>query len=89
MNDEDWDTLAERLYPDKGLREGAEKSCRLIVATERFIEAEKEYDKALDEARKFSLEHDGNFPGSFLAWKNDIIQSKLKDLINLIFGDLN
>ena len=81
------DILAERLYPDKELRDGSEKACRLIVATEQSIEAERQYNEALEEVKKFNFEHNGNFPGSFLAWKNDIIQSNLNDLINLTFGD--
>ena len=87
MNERDFNALAEKLYPDKQLREDTMIGCRLIVATEKLMNAKLE---CLDVQKK-SEEHlkkcIGNFPGSFLKWKDDIISSNLRDLINFTFGD--
>ena len=71
-----------------GSRRVSSNSTRMIVATEQSVEAEKEYNESLKEVKEFNEEHDGNFPGSFLKWKDDKIQSNLKDLVNLIFGEI-
>ena len=87
MIEREFKALAEKLYPDKQLREDTMLGCRMIVATEKLMNTKLEYlsvQKKLSERVEKCI---GNFPGSFLKWKDDMLLSNLRDLMNFTFGD--
>ena len=101
MNTDKFNTLTEKIYPDKLDREDAKLAVEMIVTTERyvqyeqymqhiikkFLKAEKDYNDAEKKIRKYLEEHNSNFRGSFLIPINNKILSDLKSLIHLTFGE--
>ena len=87
MNADEFDILAEKIYPDTKDRGNAEYACKMIIATERLVNAEKNFKDAQKEIKAYLEKYNGNFRGSFLISRNDKILSDFKNLINLTFGD--
>ena len=78
--------LARKIYPDKLDREDANLAIEMIVATERFMRAENDYNDAEKKIRDYLRRENSNFPGHFLIPINNKILSDLKNLTNLTFG---
>jgi len=101
MNTDEFNTLAEKIYPDAKDREGAELAIGVIVSTERyvqyerymqhvikeFLKAEKDYNDAEKKIRDYLIRQNSNFPGHFLIPIDKIKLYKLRELINFTFGE--
>lgn len=79
--------LSKKVYPDETLRNETEKACRLIVASEKYMLAKKEFDDAQRELQRFAERNRPVFPGSHLGWKNNIIKENLRNLVNITFPE--
>jgi len=79
------ETLSKKLYPNTNDRKNAEQAIEMIVTTERFINAEKDYDDIRKEIRSYLYEQNGNFPGHFLIILDKIKRANLRELINFTF----
>jgi len=87
MNTDKFNTLTEKLYPDKLDREDAKLACEMIVTTEQLINAKKNYNDTKKEIKTYLEEHNSNFPGHFLIPIDKIKLDKLRELINFTFDE--
>jgi len=96
MNTDEFNTLTEKIYPDKLDREDAEHAIEMTVATEKFmnilmteeyINAEKNYNDAKKKLREY-LRRQNNLPGHFLIPIDKIKRARLRELINFTFGGI-
>jgi len=87
MNTDKFNTLAEKIYPNKQDRDDAKYAIEMILATERLVNAEKDYEDVQKEIKAYLEKHNGNFKGSFLIPRNNKILSDLKNLIDFTFGE--
>ena len=87
MNTDKFNTLTEKLYPDKLDREDAKLACEMIVTTEQLINAKKNYNDTKKEIKTYLEEHNSNFPGHFLISIDKIKLDKLRELINFTFDE--
>jgi len=87
MNTNKFNILAEKIYPDKLDREDAKLAVELIVATERFMRAENDYNDAKKKIRDYLRRENSNFPGHFLIPIDKTKLYKLRELINFTFDE--
>jgi len=99
MNTDIFNTLAEKLYPNKQDREDVKLATRMIVTTVRFMDAKKacitkefinaedNYNDAKKEIRSYLDEYNACIPGSFLIPIDKIKLDKLRELINFTFDE--
>jgi len=79
--------LARKLYPYKQLRNDIKYGVATIVATEKLINVEKQYLSIKEKAQEHFNNHYGNFVGHFLVPQNNKLEAKLRQLVNLTFGE--
>lgn len=86
MSRDEFNILAEKIYPDIHDRKNAEIAIEMIVTTEQLINAEKNYNDAKKKIRKYLRRQNSNFPGSFLIPPRGAY-TWLRELINFTFGE--
>ena len=87
MNTDKFNILSEKLYPNTKDREDANLAIEMIVATERFMRAENDYNDAEKKIRDYLRRENSNFPGHFLIPIDKIKLDKLRELINFTFDE--